>query len=132
MMNSTNLTGRLTKDPELKYSQSGVAVCNFTLAVNRSFTNAQGEREADFPQIVAFKGTAESVANYLTKGSLVAVEGRLQTRTYEAEAGHTVYVTEIVANNVHFLESKSQADDRQDNQSQNQNRGRQNNRGNRR
>lgn len=109
MMNSVNLTGRLTKDPELRFSPSGVAVCNFTLAVNRSFTNQDGDREADFPQVVAFKGTAESVANYMKKGSMVAVEGRLQTRSYEKEdpaGNYMVYVTEVVANQVHFLESK--------------------------
>lgn len=108
MMNNVNLTGRLTKDPELRYSASGVAVCTFTLAVNRSFTNAEGEREADFPQVVAFKGTAESTANYMKKGSLVAVEGRLQTRNYENNEGFTVWVTEVVANNIHFLESKGE------------------------
>lgn len=106
MMNSVNLTGRFTKDPELRYSPNGVAVCTFTIAVNRSFTNADGEREADFPQVVAFKKTAESIAEYMRKGSLVAIEGRLQTRTYEHTEGHTVWVSEIVANNVHFLESK--------------------------
>lgn len=113
MMNNVNITGRLTKAPELRYSPSGVAVVNFTVAVNRSFLNADGERDADFPQVVAFKGTAESVANYLDKGSLVGIEGRLQTRSYEKEdpkGNYTVYVTEIVANNVHFLDSKKDED----------------------
>lgn len=111
MMNTVNLTGRLTKEPELRYSPNGVAICTFTLAVNRSFTNQDGEREADFPQIVAFKGTAESVANYMKKGSMIGVEGRLQTRSYEKEdpnGNYMVYVTEVVANQVHFLESKGE------------------------
>lgn len=112
MMNNVCLTGRLTRDPELRYSPNGTAVCNFTLAVNRSFTNQDGEREADFPQVVAFKGTAESIGNYMRKGSMVAVEGRLQTRSYEKEdpaGNYMVYVTEVVANQVHFLEKKEES-----------------------
>jgi single-strand DNA-binding protein len=112
MMNSVNLTGRLVKDVDLRYTPGGVAVANVTLAVQRSFPNKEtGEREADFPQIIIFNKQAENVANFLHKGSLVAVEGRLQTRSYEKEdpaGNYTVYVTEVVANAVHFLESKKE------------------------
>ena len=83
MINTVALTGRLTRDVELRYTPNGVAVANFTIAVNRTFTNQEGEREADFIQVVAWKGTAESTANFMRKGSLVGIEGRIQTRTYE-------------------------------------------------
>lgn len=112
MMNSVNLTGRMTRDPELRYTPSGVAVATFTLAVNRTWTNADGEREADFIQVVVFRKPAENVANYTGKGSLVAVEGRLQTRNYENDEGRTIYVTEVVADQVHFLDSKKSEDDK--------------------
>ncbi|MNN64347.1 Single-stranded DNA-binding protein ssb [compost metagenome] len=103
MLNRTILIGRLTKDPELRYSPSGVAVTNFTLAVDRPFTN-NGNREADFIPVVTFKQTAEAVANYLRKGRLTAVEGRIQTRNYENNEGRRIYVTEVIADNVRFLE----------------------------
>jgi single-strand DNA-binding protein len=108
MLNSVNLTGRLVRDPELRYTPSGVAIANVNIAVQRSFTNAEGEREADFPSVVIFNKQAENVANYLTKGSLVAVEGRIQTRKYENDEGKMIYVTDVVANAVHFLESKKE------------------------
>src|SRR5690606_35096173 len=108
MMNSVNLTGRLTKDPELRYTPNGVAVATFTLAVNRTWTNEQGEREADFIQHVAFNKTAELVADFVKKGHLVGIEGRLQVRTYENDEGKTVWVTEVVVNQVHFLEKKEE------------------------
>lgn len=108
MINAVSLTGRLTKDADLRYTPNGVAVATFTLAVNRPFTNQNGEREADFIQVVCWKGTAENVANYLHKGSLVGVEGRLSTRNYENNDGQRVYVTEVVSELVHFLEPKSQ------------------------
>lgn len=107
MINSVALTGRLTRDPELKYTQSGVAICRFTLAVNRSFTNGKGEREADFPNIVSFRKTAENVANHLRKGSLVGIEGRIQTSSFDGKDGNKVFMTEVVANSVQFLEPKS-------------------------
>ncbi len=107
MLNNVNLIGRLTKDPELKYTQNGKAVTTFTLAVNRSYTNAQGEREADFIPIVAWGKIAENCATYLGKGSLVAVEGRIQVRTYEAKDGGRRWVTEIVSAAVYFLDSKN-------------------------
>ncbi|OEF99671.1 single-stranded DNA-binding protein [Vulcanibacillus modesticaldus] len=105
MLNRVILIGRLTKDPELRYTPSGVAVATFTLAVNRNYTNQQGQREADFINIVTWRGLAENVANYVKKGRLVAVEGRIQTRNYENNDGKRVYVTEVVADNVRFLES---------------------------
>lgn len=104
MLNNVVLVGRLTKDPELKYSQSGVAVANFTLAVDRSFKNADGEKEVDFIPVVVFKKQAENCANYLGKGRLVAIEGRIQVRTYEAKDGGKRWVTEVIANNVRFLD----------------------------
>lgn len=104
MLNRVVLIGRLTRDPELRYTPNGVAVTTFTLAVHRPFINQDGEREADFINIVTWRGLAETCANYLQKGRLTAVEGRLQVRNYENE-GRRVYVTEVVADNVRFLES---------------------------
>jgi|SRR5699024_10554227 len=106
MMNRAVLVGRLTRDPDLRYTPSGVAVANFTLAVNRPFTNQQGERDADFINCVVWRRPAENLANYMKKGNLVGVDGRIQTRTYEDQDGKTVYVTEIVADSVQFLESR--------------------------
>ena len=104
MLNRVVLVGRLTRDPDLRYTTNGgVAVVRFTVAVNRRFTNQQGEREADFINIVAWRNLAENCGNYLRKGSLVAVEGRIQTRSYENQEGRTVYVTEVVADDVRFL-----------------------------
>ncbi|HDZ5932887.1 TPA: single-stranded DNA-binding protein, partial [Staphylococcus aureus] len=90
MLNRAVLVGRLTKDPELRSAPNGVNVGTFTLAVNRTFTNAQGEREADFINVVVFKKQAENVKNYLSKGSLAGVDGRLQTRSYENKVGQRV------------------------------------------
>lgn len=104
MLNRVILIGRLTKDPELRYTPSGVAVAQFTLAVDRPFTNQSGEREADFIPIVVWRQQAENCANYLRKGRLVAVEGRIQVRNYDNNEGRRVYVTEVVADNVRFLE----------------------------
>ncbi|OXM84000.1 single-stranded DNA-binding protein [Paenibacillus rigui] len=105
MLNRAILIGRLTRDPELRYTPAGVATCTFTLAVDRPFTNAQKEREADFINIVTWRQLAENVANYLRKGRLTAVEGRIQVRNYENNEGKRVYVTEVIADNVRFLES---------------------------
>ncbi|HDI6706985.1 single-stranded DNA-binding protein [Staphylococcus aureus] len=107
MLNRAVLVGRLTKDPELRSAPNGVNVGTFTLAVNRTFTNAQGEREADFINVVVFKKQAENVKNYLSKGSLAGVDGRLQTRSYENKVGQRVFVTEVVADSVQFLEPKN-------------------------
>jgi single-strand DNA-binding protein len=106
MINRVIITGRLTKDVELKYSQSGNAVANMNVAVNRTFANAQGERETDFVNVVVFRKQAENAANFLKKGSLVGIDGRIQTRNYEAQDGRKVYVTEVVAESVQFLEPK--------------------------
>ncbi|WP_342505890.1 single-stranded DNA-binding protein [Sporosarcina sp. FSL K6-2383] len=106
MINRVVLVGRITKDLELKYSQSGVAVCRFNLAVNRTFKNANGEQEADFPSILTFRKTAENVANHLHKGSLVGIDGRIQTGSYEKD-GVRVYTTEILADSVQFLEPRN-------------------------
>lgn len=108
MINSANITGRLTRDVDMKYTSGGVAIANFTLAVDRSFRSASGERETDFINCVAFRKTAETMANHLRKGSLIGVTGRIQTRNYENNAGQKVYVTEIVAENFAFLESKKE------------------------
>ncbi|SDS82093.1 single-strand binding protein [Paenibacillaceae bacterium GAS479] len=105
MLNRVILIGRLTKDPELRYTPAGVAVTQFTLAVDRPFNSQSGEREADFIPIVTWRQLAETCANYLRKGRLTAVEGRMQVRNYENNEGKRVYVTEIIADNVRFLES---------------------------
>ena len=97
------MIGRLTKDPELRYTPNGVAVANFTLAVDRNFKNANGEREADFIPCVVYRQLAELCANYLAKGRLAAVDGRLQIRTYDGQDGQRRWVTEVVAENVRFL-----------------------------
>ncbi|MBA4494093.1 single-stranded DNA-binding protein [Paenactinomyces guangxiensis] len=110
MLNRVVLIGRLTRDPELRYTASGVAVAQFTLAVNRRFTNQQGEREADFINIVTWRNLAENCANYLKKGSLVGLEGRLQTGKYENQEGRTVYTTDVVADDVRFLESRNRSE----------------------
>jgi single-strand DNA-binding protein len=106
MLNRVILIGRLTKDPELRYTPAGVAVTQFTLAVDRPFTSGGSkEREADFINIVTWRQLAETCANYLRKGRLTAVEGRIQVRNYDNNEGKRVYVTEIIADNVRFLES---------------------------
>ncbi|UXS37858.1 single-stranded DNA-binding protein [Staphylococcus delphini] len=117
MLNRTILVGRLTKDPEYRTTPSGVSVATFTLAVNRTFTNAQGEREADFINCVVFRKQAENVNNFLFKGSLAGVDGRLQSRSYENKEGQRVYVTEVVCDSVQFLEPKN--NNQQNNQQQN-------------
>ncbi|RHW40416.1 single-stranded DNA-binding protein [Neobacillus notoginsengisoli] len=108
MMNRVVLVGRLTKDPELRYTPNGLPVATFTLAVNRNFSNQQGEREADFINCVVWRKAAENVANYLKKGSLAGVDGRIQTRTYEQD-GKRMFFTEVVADSVQFLEPRSSA-----------------------
>ena len=105
MLNRVVLVGRLTRDPEMRYTPNGVATVKIGLAVNRSFTNAQGERETDFIDVVAWRKQAETVAQYLKKGRLIAVDGRLQTRTYEAQDGQKRKVYEVVADQVRFLDS---------------------------
>ena len=110
MINNTVLVGRLTKDPELRYTASGTAVATFTLAVNRSFTNQNGEREADFINCVIWKKPAETMEKYAKKGTLIGIVGRIQSRNYENQQGQRVYVTEVVAGNFQLLESRQQSD----------------------
>jgi len=105
-MNKVFLIGRLTRDPELRYTSSNLPVATFSLAVNRNFTNQSGEREADFINIVVWRKQAENIKNYLTQGSQVAIDGRIQTRTYDGEDGKKRYITEVVADNVQFLDNK--------------------------
>lgn len=105
MLNRVVLIGRLTKDPELRYTPSGVAVCSFTLAVDRNFKNSNGEKEADFIPCVVYRQLAEITANALSKGKLAAVDGRLQIRSYEKD-GQRHWVTEVIAENVRFLSPK--------------------------
>lgn len=107
MINNVTLVGRLTKDPDLKYTSSGTGVATFTLAVNRNFTSADGNREADFINCVIWRKSAESLANMAKKGSLIGVTGRIQTRSYDNQQGQKVYVTEVVADNFQMLESKN-------------------------
>src|SRR4051794_37224169 len=107
MMNRVVLVGRLTKDPDLRYTPNGVPVATFTLACNRPFSSQSGEREADFINCVVWRKPAENVANFLKKGSLAGVDGRIQTRHYEGQDGKRVYVTEVQAESVQFLEPKN-------------------------
>ena len=106
-MNKVFLIGRLTRDPELRYTGSNIPVATFSIAVNRNYSNQQGEREADFINIVVWRKQAENVKNYLTQGSQVAIDGRIQTRSYDDNNGQKRYVTEVVADNVEFLGSKN-------------------------
>ena len=105
-MNKVILIGRLTRDPELRTVANGSATTSFSLAVNRPFTNQNGEREADFINCVAWRKQAENIAKYCVKGTQVAVEGRIQTRNYDAQDGTKRYVTEVIADNVTFLSPK--------------------------
>ena len=105
-MNKILLIGRLTKAPELRYTQSGTAVASFTLAVNRSFANQNGEREADFINCVAWQKAAEFVSQYFKKGQQMALEGRLQVRSYDDNNGQRRWVTEVVTEKVEFVGSK--------------------------
>lgn len=107
MMNSVCLVGRTTKDPELRYTPSNVAVATFSLAVNRNFKDANGERETDFINCVIWSQQAENLANWAKKGALIGVTGRIQTRSYENQQGQRVYVTEVVAENFQMLESRA-------------------------
>lgn len=105
-MNRTILLGRLTKNPELRYTSSNIPCCSFTLAVNREYTNQEGQREADFINIITWKNQAENCSKYLTKGSFIAIDGRIQTRSYDTDKGEKRYVTEVVAEKIKFLDTK--------------------------
>lgn len=109
-MNNVNLIGRLTKPVDLRYTQSGVAYGMFTIAVNRRFKNQNGEREADFINCVIWKKSAENLANFTNKGSLIGVSGAIQTRNYDNQQGQRVYVTEVLVENFDLLESRKTAD----------------------
>lgn len=107
MINSVTLVGRLTKDVDLKYTPNGLAVATFTLAVNRAFTNQQGEKETDFINIVVWRKPAENVSKFCKKGSLIGITGRIQTRSYDGQDGKRVYVTEVLAENIQYLDTRS-------------------------
>ena len=107
-MNKAFLIGRLTRDPELRYSSSNMPIVNFSIAVDRQYTNKDGQRETDFIRIVAYNKQAENIKKFVTKGSLVAVDGRIQTGSYDDKDGKKVYTTDIVADRVQFLDSRSQ------------------------
>lgn len=111
-MNRVMLIGRLTAKPELRYTGSNVPYSRFSVAVNRTFSNNQGQRETDFINVVVWRKQAENVCNFLDKGSLVAVEGRLQTGNYDDKDGNKRYTMDVVGDNVQFLESKSQSQNR--------------------
>ena len=118
MINNLTLVGRLTKDVELKYTPANQAVAQFTLAVNRTFKNAKGERESDFINCVIWRKSAENFANFAKKGALIGITGRIQTRNYENAQGQRVYVTEVVAENFQMLESRNQQQGQQQAQPQ--------------
>lgn len=107
MINNVVLVGRLTRDAELRHTPSNVAVATFTLAVNRPFKNEAGEQEADFINCVIWRQSAENLANWAKKGSLIGITGTIQTRNYENRQGQRVYVTEVIASNFQLLESRS-------------------------
>lgn len=107
MINNVVLVGRTTKDPELRYTPSNVAVATFSLAVNRNFKDANGERETDFINCVIWRQQAENLANWAKKGALIGITGRIQARSYENQQGQRVYVTEVVAENFQMLESRA-------------------------
>jgi len=109
MLNKIILIGRLTRDPELRYTAGGVPVTKFNLAVDRPFSNQKGEREADFIDIVVWRAQAETCANYLSKGRLVAVEGRLQIRSYDDNQGIRRKAADVVADNVRFLDKAKES-----------------------
>ncbi|KSU21236.1 Single-stranded DNA-binding protein [Lactococcus lactis subsp. lactis] len=113
MINNVVLVGRLTKDVELRYTPQNQATATFSLAVSRSFKNANGERETDFINCVIWRQQAENMANFTHKGSLIGITGRIQTRNYENQQGQRVYVTEVVADSFQLLESRSQGQQQQ-------------------
>ncbi|WP_105182363.1 single-stranded DNA-binding protein [Streptococcus suis] len=114
MINNVVLVGRMTRDAELRYTPSNQAVATFTLAVNRNFKNQNGEREADFINVVIWRQQAENLANWAKKGALIGVTGRIQTRSYDNQQGERVYVTEVVAESFQLLESRGQQSNAQD------------------
>lgn len=123
MINNVVLVGRMTRDAELRYTNSNIAVATFTLAVNRPFKNEAGEREADFINVVIWRQPAENLANWAKKGSLIGITGSIQTRNYENQQGQRVYVTEVVANNFQLLESRNSQQSNQGQSDYQQNQG---------
>lgn len=113
MINRSVLVGRLTRDPELRYTNGGAAVATFTIAVNRQFTNQSGEREADFISCVIWRKAAENLTNFTHKGSLIGIDGHIQTRNYENQQGTRIYVTEVVVDNFSLLESRAESEHHQ-------------------
>ena len=109
MINNTVLVGRLTADADLKYTQNNVAVATFTLAVNRNFKNKDGGYDADFIRCVAYRQNAENLANWVKKGALIGITGRIQTRNYENQQGQRVYVTEVITDSFQLMQSKKDA-----------------------
>lgn len=107
MINRVILVGRMVADPELKYTPSGLPMCRFRFAVNRPFSNQQGEREADFISCVAWRKQAENLANFMRKGSLIGIDGRIQTGSFEGEDGKRVYTTDVIADSIQFLEPRN-------------------------
>ena len=126
MINRTVLVGRLTKDPELKYTPSGIPMARFTLAVNRPFSNQQGEKEADFINCIAWRKQAENLSNYMKKGNMVGIEGRIQTGSFEGQDGKRVYTTDVIADSIQFLERNQQSQSNHQQSSQQQYGGQQN------
>nr|DAN55304.1 MAG TPA: Single strand binding protein [Caudoviricetes sp.] len=118
MLNNVSLVGRITKEVDLRYTPSNVAVATFTLAVNRTFKNENGDREADFINCVMWRQQAENLANWAKKGALIGITGRIQTRSYDNQQGQRVYVTEVVAETFQLLESKGQGNQGQQRQAQ--------------
>ena len=118
MINNVVLVGRLTRDANLKYTQSNIAVATFTLAVNRPFKNEAGERDADFINCVIWRQSAENLANWAKKGSLIGITGVIQTRSYDNQQGQCIYVTEVVASNFQLLESRNSQQNNQGYQQQ--------------
>ena len=111
-MNRVMLIGRITAKPELRYTGSNIPYSRFSVAVNRTFSNSQGQREADFINVIIWRKRAENVCNFLDKGSLVSVEGRIQTGSYDDKDGNKRYTMDVVADSVQFLESRSQSQNR--------------------
>ncbi len=109
MINNVVVVGRLTRAVDLRYTSNGTAYASFTLATDRDFKNQNGERETDFINCVMWRKPAENLANYTKKGSLIGIEGRIQTRNYDNQQGQRVYVTEVLADRFHFLESSKTA-----------------------
>lgn len=114
MINNVSLTGRLTKDIDLRYTQSGVAVASFTLAVNRNYKDQDGNQQTDFIQCQIWRKAAENFANFTHKGSLVGIEGRIQTRNYDNQQGQKVYVTEVIVTNFSLLEPRNTQENNQE------------------